>query len=141
MVKSSSGRPKRVGEQVKKEIADLLTKGIKDPRVGFVSVMEVRMSPDLRYANVYVSLFGEEKERKSSLIGLQQASGFIRKELGKRLRIRYTPEVRFFEDTSLDRAFHLEDVFKELEKESQMDEEDEIQVREEQREDAHDGEE
>lgn len=111
---ASETRAKRVAELVKAEIADMITKGLKDPRIGFVSIMAVKMSPDLRYANVYVSLYGSESEKKSSLVGLQHSAGFIRRALGKKLRLRYTPEVRFFEDTTLDEVFHLEDVFKEL---------------------------
>ncbi|MCC6697620.1 MAG: 30S ribosome-binding factor RbfA [Candidatus Hydrogenedentes bacterium] len=110
-------RPKRVGEQIRKEIAGLLTKGVKDPRIGFVSVMAVRMSPDLNYANVYVSLYGDESERKSSLIGLRQSAGWVRREIGKRLRLRVTPEIRFFEDTTLDDVYHLEDCFREIHEE------------------------
>lgn len=110
-------RPKRVGEQIRKEIAGLLTKGVKDPRIGFVSVMAVRMSPDLNYANVYVSLYGGESERKSSLIGLRQSAGWVRREIGKRLRLRVTPEIRFFEDTTLDDVYHLEDCFREIHEE------------------------
>jgi ribosome-binding factor A len=108
------GRPHRVGEEVRKTLADLLTKGLKDPRIGFVSVMEVRMSPDLRHANCYVSLLGSESERKSSLAGLRSASGWLRREVSKRLRLRFSPEMRFFEDTTLERVFHLEDVFREM---------------------------
>ncbi|MCC6490789.1 MAG: 30S ribosome-binding factor RbfA [Candidatus Hydrogenedentes bacterium] len=110
-------RPKRVGEQIRKEIAGLLTKGVKDPRIGFVSVMAVRMSPDLNYANVYVSLYGAESERKSSLIGLRQSAGWVRREIGKRLRLRITPEIRFFEDTTLDDVYHLEECFREIHEE------------------------
>jgi len=98
------GRPERVGELIRQEVAKLLTRGVKDPRIGFVSVMGVRMSPDLRYANVYVSLYGEEKERKSSLIGLRNSSGWIRREVGKHLRPRLLPELRLFPDGSLDRV-------------------------------------
>lgn len=112
---ASEGRAKRVAELVREEIGALLTKGLKDPRIGFVSIMAVRMSKDLRYANVYVSAYGSEKEQKSSLIGMQNSSGWIRRELGRRLRLRYTPEVRIFKDTSLDEVFHLDEVFKELE--------------------------
>jgi len=114
---NQQGRPRRVGELVRQEIAKLLAKGIKDPRIGFVSVMDVRMSPDLRYANVYVSLYGGEKERNSSLIGLRNAAGWIRRELGKHLRTRVTPEVRFFPDDSLDQVYHLEEVFEEIHEE------------------------
>lgn len=111
---ASEGRAKRVAELVREEIGAMLTKGLKDPRIGFVSVMAVRMSKDLRYANVYVSAYGSEKEQKSSIIGMQNSSGWIRRELGKRLRLRHTPEVRIFKDTSLDDVYHLEDLFKEI---------------------------
>ena len=111
---ASEARATRVAAVVRAEISDLLTKGVKDPRIGFVSIMGVRMSPDLRYANVYVSLLGSDKEKKSSLIGLRQAAGWIRRELGRKLQLRLTPEVRFFEDTSLDNVYHLEEIFEKL---------------------------
>jgi ribosome-binding factor A len=108
------GRARRVGEAVREEVAGLLTKGIKDPRIGFVSVMEVKMSPDLRYADVYVSLYGTDKEKKSSLAGLRSSAGFIRREVTRRLKLRFAPEIRFHEDTTLDQAFHLEEIFREM---------------------------
>ncbi|MBI2431840.1 MAG: 30S ribosome-binding factor RbfA [Candidatus Hydrogenedentes bacterium] len=114
---TQSGRAQRVAELIRQEIARLLSKGLKDPRIGFVSVMSVRMSRDLKYADVFVSLFGEEKERKSSLIALQRSAGWIRRELGKVLRMRYTPEVRFLEDQTLDRVYQLEEVFHEIHEE------------------------
>ncbi len=110
-------RPVRVAALVKEEIAKLLTKGIKDPRIGFVSVMDVRMSNDLRYANVYVSLFGTESERTSSLVGLRHSAGWIRREVGKHLHIRVTPEIRFFADDTLDKVYQLEEVFEEIHEE------------------------
>lgn len=111
---ASEERARRVAQVVKAEIASLLIKGLKDPRVGFVSIMEVRMSPDLRYANTYVSMYGTEKEMRDSMVGLRNSAGWIRKQLGQKLRLRLTPEVRFFKDTTLEDVFHLEDVFKEL---------------------------
>lgn len=112
---SPQGRPRRVAELIRQEIASLITRGgVKDPRIGFVSVMDVRMSPDVKYADIYVSLFGDEAARKSSLIGLQRASGWMRRELGKVIRLRYTPELRFHEDGTLDQVYHLEEVFKEI---------------------------
>lgn len=114
------GRPVRVGVLIKEEIAKLLTRGLKDPRIGFVSIMDVRMSKDLRYANVYVSLFGGEAERKSSLIGLQHSAGWIRREVGKHLHIRVVPEIRFFPDDTLDTVYHLEEVFEEIHAEQQQ---------------------
>lgn len=114
---TSPGRINRVGELVRQEVAQLLMNGVKDPRVGFVSVMSVRMSPDLQIANVYVSLLGTDSERKSSLAGLRRSAGYVRRELGKRLRLRFTPEVRFFPDDTLDQVYHLEDVFEKIHEE------------------------
>ena len=111
---ASEQRAIRVGELVREEVALLLSKGVKDPRVGFVSVIHAKMSSDLRYANVHVSLYGSDKEKRDSLIGLKQSAGWIRRELGKRLRLRLTPEVRFYEDTTLDDVYHLEEVIKEM---------------------------
>lgn len=111
---ASESRALRVAEVVRAEIAQLMIKGVKDPRVGFVSIMAVRMSSDLRYANVYVSVYGSESEKKSSLIGLRHSAGWVRRELGRRLKLRLTPEVRFFEDTTLDDVFHLEEVLKDI---------------------------
>lgn len=119
---ASEERAARVARVVKAEIAGLLTRGLKDPRVGFVSIMGVRMSPDLRYANVYVSMFGSDKEKKSSLIGLRHSAGWIRKQLGQKLRLRLTPEVRFYEDASLDEVFHLEEMLKDIREEDHIDE-------------------
>ncbi len=110
----TKGRPQRVGEMVREEIARLLIDGVKDRRIGFVSVMSARMSPDLKYANVYVSMYGSESERKSSLAGLRNAAGWLRGEVARKLGLRFAPEIRFFADDSLDRVFHLEEVFREL---------------------------
>lgn len=111
---SDSARPKRVGESVREEIARLIAKGLKDPRIGFVSVMAVRMSPDLKYANVYVSLYGSEAECKSSLIGLRNSAGWLRGVVGRNLKLRFAPKIRFFLDDTLERVFHLEEVFRQL---------------------------
>jgi phosphoesterase RecJ-like protein len=111
---STKGRAQRVGELIRHEIAGLLTKGLKDPRIGFVSVMDVEMSKDLHYATVNVSLYGSERERKSSLIALQNSAGWIRREVGKHVRLRFTPEIRFKADETLDHVYALEKVFDEI---------------------------
>jgi ribosome-binding factor A len=107
-------RPTRVAEEIRKLVAELLMKGVKDPRIGFVSVMAVKMSPDLAYADVFVSLFGTDPEKKSSLVGLRRSAGWMRREIGKQLRTRVTPELRFAVDTTLDDAYRLEEKFKEI---------------------------
>ncbi|HNT86814.1 MAG TPA: 30S ribosome-binding factor RbfA [Candidatus Hydrogenedentes bacterium] len=103
-----------MAELIRHEIAQLLTKGLKDPRIGFVSVMGVKLSPDLHYADVYVSLYGTEQDRKSSLVALRRSAGWVRHEIGKHVRMRYTPEIRFFPDDSLDRVYQLEEVFERI---------------------------
>jgi ribosome-binding factor A len=111
---TQKSRPQRVGELVREEIARLIADGLKDPRIGFVSVMEVRMSPDLRCANVYVSIMGSETERKSSLAGLRSSARWLRGVVGRNLSLRFAPEIRFFPDETLDRVFHLEEIFRQL---------------------------
>lgn len=116
----AKGRTVRVAALIKEEIAKLLMKGLKDPRIGFVSVMDVRMSNDLRHANVYVSLFGSDTERKSSLVGLRNSAGWIRHAVGKYLHMRVLPEIHFFPDDTLDKVYHLEEVFEEIHAEQQQ---------------------
>lgn len=93
-------RNERVNAQFKEEIADLLRK-VKDPRVGFVSVTEVDVTPDLKQARIYVSVLGDEATKRSTLEGLKSASGFIKSELAKRVRLRLMPEFEWRYDTSI----------------------------------------
>jgi ribosome-binding factor A len=102
-----SYRNERLAEAIKKEVAELLRDEIKDPRVGFVSITGVRVSKDLRYADIYASVLGEPEEQKASIEALTKAQGFVRSELGKRIRLRYTPEINFKLDQSIDRGVQL----------------------------------
>ena len=118
---ASENRQERVGALIREEIGQLLQRGVKDPRIGFCSVMHVRMSPDLRYANVYVSVLGSDKEQRDTLVGLERSTGWIRREIGKRIRLRYTPQLRFFKDDTLEEVYQLEEVFKRIHKEDDGD--------------------
>ena len=100
-------RQKRLGELFKQEISELITRKIKDPRVGFVSITSVDLSPDLRNAKIYISVFGSEKEKKSSLAGLNSATSFIKRELGRRLRLKYMPDIAIFYDESIEKGAHI----------------------------------
>ena len=100
-------RQKRLGELLKHEISDMILRGIKDPRIGFVSVTSVELTADLRQAKVFVSVLGSESERKSSLAGLRSATGFIRRELGQRLRLKYLPEIIVEYDTSIEQGSRI----------------------------------
>ena len=101
-------RIERVNSLIRQEISDLLQRQVKDPRLGdFIAVTEVVTSPDLKFAKVFVSRIGNEKEKKEVLSVLTSASGFFRRELAKRLKLRYTPELSFQWDDSIERGDHL----------------------------------
>lgn len=110
-------RVQRVAEQMKKEIADILKNEIKDPRLGFVSVTEVELSPDLRYAKVYISIFGDEQAKKESLEVLARATGFVRREIGQRLSLRFVPEITFKFDPSIERGARIAELLHQVRKE------------------------
>ncbi len=107
-------RLKRLSEQILEEISALLLKGLKDPRIGFVTITGVDLSPDLSRAWVYFCTTGNETQREQSRLGLQSAAGFIRKTLGKRLHIKQIPAFEFRYDTSLDRGDKIERLLSEV---------------------------
>ncbi len=104
----ASIRTRRVAEQIQEEISALLLKGLKDPRIGFVTITGVQLRPDFSKAMVYFCTTGGEADREQSQEGLQSAAGFIRKTLGKRLRLRTIPEFQFEYDASLDHGDRIE---------------------------------
>lgn len=107
-------RANRVAEQMKKEIGELITRKIKDPRIGFVTVTDVQVTGDLQQATVYISVLGNEQEKQDTLEGLDQATGFIRSELGQRIRLRKTPEISFEFDESIEYGNKIEKLLKEI---------------------------
>jgi ribosome-binding factor A len=118
-------RSEKVADLVRKEISQMLVKSIKDPRIGFVTITRVTVSEDCRFAKVYFSVVGTLAERESSMEGLDSAKGYIRKELGRRIRLRYTPEIMFQFDPSIEYAIHMEELIQSIhqEKEPHGDEE------------------
>lgn len=108
-------RTERVNDLIRDEISALLRKGVKDPRLAcFITVTEVKVSPDLRHARVFVSVMGTPDERREALRGLTAASGFFRRELSARLTIRYMPELVFENDDSIERGTHLLELIKQV---------------------------
>lgn len=97
-----SRRTNRLEEEIREEVAKIIAGELKDPRIGFVTVTGVQLTPDLRHARINVGVLGDQAARDKSLAGLRQAAGFVRRELGRRLRIRHTPEVAFQYDKGLD---------------------------------------
>ncbi|MGH7550754.1 MAG: 30S ribosome-binding factor RbfA [Gemmatimonadota bacterium] len=100
----------RLDELLRQEIARLIAEEVKDPRIGFVTVMDARVSPDLRHARVYVSILGDEQEKRQAVETLQRAGGFLRGRLGRLLEMKYLPELRFELDRSLERASRIEEI-------------------------------
>jgi len=107
-------RSHRVGEQIQKEISELLVKGLKDPRIGFVTITGVEVTPDLHLARVYYTVFGEEEVRRETAAGLRSSIPYIRRELGKRLRMRYIPDLIFEYDSSVEYGNRIENLIKEI---------------------------
>ena len=95
-------RAERLAEEIREQVARMIASDLKDPRIGFVTVTRVELAHDLGHVRVHVGVLGGEAERRKTLAALQQASGFVRRELGKRLRIRHTPEIDFRYDKGLD---------------------------------------
>lgn len=94
-------RANRVGEEIKREVTQLLRDEMKDPRIGFVTVTSVEVSPDIRYARIYVSVMGSAEDTRQTMMALNKARGFVRTELGRKIRLRYTPEIEFRFDESI----------------------------------------
>ena len=119
-------RIQRISNLIKKEVAEMLIREVKDPRIGMVTITGATVSKDLRIAHIYYSALGSEKQIKDSAIGLRQATKFIQREIGRRIRMRYTPAIDFQFDHSLEYGSHIDQILKDLSlpKEEEIPEED-----------------
>jgi len=97
-------RVERVEALIRQEISDILRDKVSDPRVGFVTITRVEVSPDFKNASIFVSVFADENKKKEAMQGLYSATGFIQHELGQMLELRVTPRIRFVQDDSLERG-------------------------------------
>jgi len=95
----TSNRTRKVGDRIREEISELLLRRVKDPRIGFVTITGVELSPNLRYAKVYYSVVGTEEDRKRAGQGLESACGFIKRELAGRLQLKFMPDIEFHYDS------------------------------------------
>lgn len=107
-------RSGRVGEQMKKELSQLIQKEIKDPRIGFITVTGVDVTNDLSQAKVYLSVMGDEEQKEQTIKTLEKTSGFLRSEIGKRIRLRHIPELLFKIDSSIEYGSHIEKLLGEI---------------------------
>jgi ribosome-binding factor A len=100
------GRPQKVAELIQRELSDLLRSGLRDPRVGMLTITSVDVSPDLSHAKVYFTLL-DKKQLEGTLDGLKHAAGYLRSQLARRMKLYTTPELRFTYDESVERGDHL----------------------------------
>lgn len=117
-VTTMSLRSNRVGEQMKKELGEIIGRKIKDPRIGFVTVTDVQVTGDLQQAKVFISVLGDDLQRENTLKGLAKAKGFIRSEIGQRIRLRKTPEITFEFDESIDYGNRIENLLYQIKEET-----------------------
>lgn len=115
----------RVAELIKREVSQLLFSGIKDDRVGagMVSVTDVDLAGDLQHAKIFVSIYGSDEARAETMAGLKSATSYVRSELGRRIRLRRTPEITFLEDRSIERGTQVLSLINRLSQERKPDEE------------------
>jgi ribosome-binding factor A len=111
------GRRERVEELIVREISEIVRREVKDPRIGFVTVTEAEVSPDLRHARVFVSVLGTEEEQAASLKGLNSAARFIRSEFGKRVSMRVLPEFTFKIDTAIAHGARIHELLEQVKRE------------------------
>lgn len=101
-------RADRIKKTLLKEISEIIQRHVKDPRIsGIVSITEIELSPDYNYAKVFISVYGTEEEKEQTIEAIQESTPFIRRELGKRIRLRHTPELEFRKDDSLEKGSRI----------------------------------
>jgi ribosome-binding factor A len=115
----SSTRPERVAAAIRKEISVMIHEELKDPRIGFTTITKVEVTPDLRYAKVYYTVLGNEKETKSTEIALNRAKGFIKNAIGDRLKLRFTPDIIFKIDKSAEYREKMDKLFDKIHREKE----------------------
>jgi ribosome-binding factor A len=115
-------RMQQINELIKQEVGRILMERVRDPRVEMVTITEVRTTPDLQLSRIYFSVLNEEEKLEGAREGLERATGFIRKLLGERLTIRYTPELKFYYDESTARGDRIMRTLRDLREKGELDE-------------------
>ncbi|MBN2364813.1 MAG: 30S ribosome-binding factor RbfA [Calditrichaeota bacterium] len=113
-MKTESIRQRKIADEIKKKVSQIIDRKLKDPRKGFITITNVKISGDMRIASIYYSSLGDEEQRKDSKKALESAQNFIRSELAPYLKMRFVPELRFFYDDTLDYSQHIEDLIRQI---------------------------
>lgn len=109
-------RARKMADRIKVIVAKTLERGIKDPRIGFVTITDVQVTGDLQHASVFYTVYGSDEERQDSAAALKSATGMLRSEVGKNLTSRLTPSLEFIADAIPENAKHIEDLLREATK-------------------------
>lgn len=124
----STTRNKRISEEIKKVVSDLILRGLKDPKISkFTSVTEVKTTKDLRFVYIYVSVYDPKANKKATVEGLNRAKGFIRNEIGRAIDLRYTPEPIFRTDDTAENAMHIQEILNKVSEKDRKDANDEFE--------------
>jgi ribosome-binding factor A len=110
----SSTRPERVGDAIRDELSQLIAREVHDPGIGFISLTRVKVSPDLQVARAYYTTMGDEQAQRETAKALKRACPFLRRQLGRRIRLRRVPELEFFYDDSIAHQDRIEQILQEL---------------------------
>ena len=113
-----SRRTERITSLIQTELSEVVLKKLKDPRIGFVTLTGVDVTPDLKFAQVYYSVLGKENEKKETQRALERASGFLQHEIAEALKLRFTPKLSFHLDESLEEGMRIERILKEIHREN-----------------------
>ena len=116
---ADSRRQDRVAALIQRELSEIIQRSVKDPRVAFCTVTQAEVSADLKYVDVKVSVIGDAAQKEKALAGLKSAAGFLRREIGKRLTLRYSPELRFAIDESADYLLKIDGLLKSVSSEDE----------------------
>ncbi len=115
-----SKRTEQVGDEIQRILGEVIQSELKDPRVGFATVIGVVVTPDLQRANVRVSVMGDDSERQATMRALEHAKGYLRRRVGEELTLRTVPELRLHLDTSLDNAMRITELLHNIEEERKV---------------------
>jgi ribosome-binding factor A len=110
----AQNRPGRIGEELRQQLSELIVREVADPGIGLMTITHVKVTPDLQIARVYYTLMGDEKARRETQKALQRATPFLRRHIGRTLRLKRVPELEFFFDESVQRGDRIEQILQQL---------------------------
>ena len=111
---AQGSRPDRVGDQVRQELAELIAREVQDPGIGFLTITRVKLTPDLQQARVFYTAIGDDKQRGETAKALRRATPFLRRQVGRRLRLKHVPELQFFYDESIEQQDRIERIIQDI---------------------------